>query len=220
MKKLLFVTTVLGGIAPGFAANAQMGLDTKPEGLAAGALLVHVNAIGVLPSDSSSSISAVGGHVKATDAWTPELDLVYFLTDNVAAALILATSQHTVKASGTAAGSFDVGSVWALPPTLTVQYHFMPQGPFSPYVGVGVNGTLWYSENASKPVTHFHVGSSWGPAFQAGFDYNVGGRWFVNADVKYVLMDVAARVDALGTTVRAHDKLNPVIVGFGVGYRF
>jgi len=33
-------------------------------------------------------------------------------------------------------------------------------------------------------------------------------------------MDVSARVDALGTTVKAHDSLNPLLVGAGIGYRF
>lgn len=69
-------------------------------------------------------------------------------------------------------------------------------------------------------MTHFDVGNSWGPAFQIGFDYNFTGRWFINVDAKYILMNVAARVDALDTTVRAHDQLNPVLLGMGIGYRF
>ncbi len=222
MKKTLFATTVLSAMAFGFAASAQSmpDLTAPPAGLTAGAFIVHLNALGVLPQDTSSNISKVGGNVSATNAVVPELDMSYFLTDNVALALILATSEHTVKANNTAVGSFNVGSVWALPPTLTVQYHFLPHELFNPYVGIGLNGTLWYGAHASSPVTHFSVGDSWAPAFQAGFDYNVGGRWFVNVDVKYVLMDVSARVDALGTTVKAHDSLNPLLVGAGIGYRF
>ncbi|HBK04981.1 MAG TPA: OmpW family protein [Acetobacteraceae bacterium] len=222
MKRTLFATTMLGAMALSFTASAQGLFDMNAPlvGKDAGALMVRARAVGVLPGDSNSSISAIGGHVGASQTAVPELDFSYFFTDHLATELILATSQHTLQAKGTAVGSFDVGTVWALPPTLTLQYHFLPHEAFSPYVGAGLNGTLWYGEKPSAPVTHFNVGNSWGPAFQVGFDYNFAGRWFLNMDAKYILMNVAAHVDALNTTVRAHDQLNPVLLGAGIGYRF
>lgn len=230
MKKLLFVTTLLGGIASGVAANAQL-LGGPADGIGAGSLVVHLNALGVFPSDSSSNIRGVAGaSVNATDAYIPELDISYYLSPNVAAALILGTSNHTLSANVNGARLTDVGSVWALPPTLTVQYHFLPTEAINPYVGVGVNGTLWYGEDAvtteiggKRVISKFDVGPSWGPALQAGFDWHITGNWYANVDVKYVLMDVAATVDspALGAYgLKAHLALNPWLVGVGVGYKF
>lgn len=146
MKQILFATTMLGAMALGFSASAQSLLDMNAPlvGKDAGAFMVRVRGVGVLPGDSNSSISTIGGHVSATDTAVPELDFSYFFTDHLATELILATSQHTLRASGTAAGSFDVGTVWALPPTLTLQYHFLPHEAFSPYVGAGVNATVWW----------------------------------------------------------------------------
>jgi outer membrane protein len=223
MKKTLFATTVLSAMALGFAANAQSLLDMNAPliGKEAGTFMIRARALGVIPEDISSSISAIGGHVTATAQAAPEVDFSYFLTDNVALELIAASTRHNVKATGTAVGDIDVGSVWALPPTLTLQYHFLPHSAFSPYVGVGLNVTFWYGESAANPpVTHFHVGTGVGPALQAGVDYNIAGHWFLNADVKQIFLNTDAHIDALGTTVKARTALDPLVVGMGIGYRF
>jgi outer membrane protein len=223
MKKTLFATTLLGAMALGFAANAQSLLDMNAPlvGKQAGTFMVRVRAIGVIPEDNSSSISAIGGHVSATAQAAPEIDFSYFLTDNIALELIAATTRHEVKANGTAVGNVDVGSVWALPPTLTLQYHFMPHSAFSPYIGAGINVTFWYGEKAANPpVTHFSVGNGVAPALQTGFDHNFTGHWFANVDVKQIFLNTDSHVDALGTTVKARTSLDPLVVGMGIGYRF
>ena len=57
------------------------------------------------------------------DKTIPELDISYFFTPNIAAELVLTVPQeHRVYLNGT-----DIGSFKHLPPTLTLQYHFMPQ---------------------------------------------------------------------------------------------
>ena len=223
MKRTLFATTLLGAMALGFTASAQSLLDMNAPlvGKEAGTFMIRARAIGVIPEDNSSSISKIGGHVTATAQAAPEVDLSYFLTDNIALELIAATTRHNIKATGTAVGDDDVGSVWALPPTLTLQYHFMPHSAFSPYVGAGLNVTFWYGESAATPtVTHFSVGTGVGPAIQAGIDYNFSGHWFANLDVKQIFLNTDAHVDALGTTVKAHTALDPLVVGMGIGYRF
>lgn len=223
MRKILFAATLLGAMAPGFAANAQslLNMNEPLVGKEAGTFMVRARAIGVIPEDNSSSISVIGGHVTATAQAAPELDFSYFLTDHFAVELIAATTRHDVKASGTAVGDVDVGSVWALPPTLTLQYHFLPHSAFSPYVGAGLNVTFWYGASpANPPVTHFSVGTGVGPALQAGIDYNIFGHWFLNVDVKQIFLNTDAHVDALGTTVKARTSLDPLVVGMGVGYRF
>ncbi len=222
MKKTLFATTLLCAMTLGFAANAQSPLDMNVPlvGKEAGTFMIRARAIGVIPEDNSSSVSGIGGHVSATAQAAPELDFSYFITDHFAVELIAATTRHSVKATGTALGDVDVGNVWALPPTLTAQYHFMPHSAFSPYVGVGLNVTIWYGAKPSFPVTHFSVGNGVGPALQAGFDYNFTGHWFFNMDVKQIFLNTAAHVDALGTTLKAHTALDPLVVGMGIGYRF
>ncbi len=38
-----------------------------------------------------------------------------------------------------------------LPPTLTLQYHFTDFGAFKPYVGAGVNYTVFFSQPPPMP---------------------------------------------------------------------
>jgi outer membrane protein len=223
MKQALFATTLLSALTFGIAAQAQSPLDFNQPlvGKEANTFLVRARAIGVIPLDSSSSVSAIGGHVSATAQAAPEVDFSYFLTDNIAFELIAATTRHNVSAQGTALGTVDVGSVWVLPPTLTMQYHFMPHSTFSPYVGAGLNVTFFYGAQPAGPtVTHVSYSNNAGAAIQAGFDYNFTGHWFANFDVKQIFLNTTAHVDALSTTLVAKTALNPLVIGAGIGYRF
>jgi outer membrane protein len=202
------------------SSSTQTTSSDAPVGKQAGTFMLRLRAIGVLPEDNSSSTS-VGGHVRASDQFAPEADISYFFTDNIAAELIAATTRHDVRAIGTAAGDVKVGSTWVLPPTLTLQYHFMPHQRFSPYIGAGVNATFFYSASPSHPIVH-HVLFSNGiaPAVQVGADYNLTGHWFLNADIKQIFLDTNAKASTVLGLVRAKTSLDPLVVGVGAGYRF
>ena len=185
----------------------------------AGTVMIRVRAIGVIPQTSSSSVSAIGGNVNVTSTPAPEIDLSYFFTDHVAAELIAASTRHEASASNTALGHVDVGSVYVLPPTLTLQYHFMPAQRFSPYVGAGMTVAFFYDSQPALPtVTKVGFSNAVGAAIQAGFDYSIGGPWFVNFDVKQIFLNTDARIN--GGAIIAKTALNPTIIGAGVGIRF
>lgn len=175
---------------------------------------VRVRAISVVP-DESSTVN-IGGKANVGNAVVPELDISYFFTKNIAAELILATAQH--KLSHSAAG--DLGKVWILPPTLTLQYHFTPEQKFSPYVGAGLNYSMFYNENSAKGngITDLKVDGGVGYALQAGFDYWLDDKWGLNLDVKKIWLNVDAKMN--NGTVRADVDLDPWIFGAGVSYRF
>lgn len=172
--------------------------------------------IGVQP-DESSTVS-VGGEAFVGDAVAPEADLSYYFTDFVSAELIAATTQHSLTHSG--AG--DLGRTWLLPPTLTVQYHPMPDAQFSPYVGAGLNYSLFYGEESAKGngITGLDVNGGIGYALQAGADYWIDEHWGVNMDVKKLFLNVDAKMNVGATPVTADIDLDPWIVGAGVSYRF
>lgn len=150
------------------------------------------------------------------NAITPELDVTYFFSENVAAELIAATAEHDIQAN-----SLDVGSAWILPPTLTLQYHFSPDRDFSPYVGVGLNYSIFYGEDDGPSFDDLDVDGGLGYAVQAGFDYWLDDHWGVNFDVKYVKLEIDVDVNLGATALNADDvDLDPVIIGAGVSYRF
>ena len=210
---------ILAGSAQAQAVSPASNNDA-PVGKQAGTLMVRFRAIGVIPEDNSSS-TTVGGHVSVTSQPAPEVDFSYFFTDHIAAELIAATTRHELKAVGTAVGDVDVGSTWVLPPTVTLQYHFTPHSRFSPYIGVGVNASLFYATHPSRPVvTDLKLVDRFGEAVQIGFDYNIRGHWFLNFDAKQIFLNTKADAVTVLGPVSAKTSLDPLVIGAGVGYRF
>ncbi len=197
-------------------ASAASAADLEGN---AGTFLVRLRAIAVVP-DERSTVSAIGGAIKASDRLVPEVDFSYFFTDNLAVELIAAVTKHNVRDVGSTAGTVPLGSTWLLPPTLTAQYHFLSGSKFDPYVGAGVNYTTTFSvgKPSTGPVTAIRYSDSFGPALQAGVDYRLDDRWSLNLDLKkvWIKTDVSINNGAIAAT--AH--LDPWIIGTGVGYRF
>jgi len=188
-------------------------------GKQAGDVMVRLRGLVVAPEDNSSSISAIGGAVSTSTTAVPELDVSYFVTPNIAFEVIAATTQHRVTAKNTALGDVDVGTVWALPPTVTAQYHPFPNATFSPYVGAGLNYTFFYNAHApGSPVSSVSYENNPGAALQVGVDYHVTGNWYANFDVKQLFLNTKAKIN--GGAITAKTALDPLLVGFGVGYKF
>lgn len=185
---------------------------------------VRVRALVVAP-DSQASITPIGGTTDHTTQIVPELDISYFFSDHVSAELVLAVTKHDGTAIDTALGDVELGSVWLLPPTLTLQYHFSPDHSINPYVGAGVNYTTFFSEDLpdGSPLQSIEHDASFGFALQAGFDIKIDpdSSYFWNLDVKKVWMNTDVTIDA-GTLgmVSADVDLDPWLIGVGVGRRF
>ena len=140
----------------------------------------------------------------------PEVDITYFFNRNIAAELIVTVPQnHTLSAAGTA-----IGTLKHLPPALLLQYHFDAPG-FKPYVGAGLNYTRFSTVNLPAGVDIDR--NSFGPALQVGVDIPMQKNLYLNFDVKkvYIKTDVMAGGAKLGTL-----RVDPVLVGVGLGWRF
>lgn len=233
MKRTALSLLLLAGLAPMVAPAAQA--DDNPW-------QVRARVIGVLPDESgdlSAGGTALPGDVEIGDQYVPELDITYFFTDAISAELILGVTPHDVEATGVTVGTafgpadVDLGDVWLLPPTLTLQYHFRNSSNFTPYVGAGVNATLFFNEDEGPVADSIDYDPSIGPALQVGFDYDMDGEeggWLLNFDVKKVWINSDVTVDlssALGPVLGAEEVLvdadvdiDPLIVGVGFGYRF
>ncbi len=208
MKKNLYLAFVFSVWTHSGPAQAEQG-----------DWLVRIRAIDIRPRDQSDSIPALGVPASAIDLSnqvTPELDFSYFFLKNVALELILIVPEkHDVALSGS-----EIGSARELPPTLTAQYHFNPDGKFRSYLGAGVNYTRFSDVN-------LHVAgvgklkldrSSWGGALQAGFDMEVGKNKFINFDVKKIFIESDVKLAENGAKV-SHIRLDPVVLGIGFGWR-
>ena len=177
---------------------------------AAGDILVRARAVNLDPANKDT-IS--GADVTINHKTLPEVDFTYFITPNLAAELILTYPQkQDVRLNGG-----KVGTLKHLPPTLTVQYHFtdLGLGGFKPYVGAGVNYTRF--SNVDLPAGLDIDRNSFGGALQIGTDYMIDKNWSVNLDVKKVW--IRTDLSQNGTTL-GKIKVDPVLVGVGVGYKF
>jgi outer membrane protein len=183
----------------------------------AGHWLLRARAVSIVP-DEDATIDPVGGTVSISTATVPEFDISYFFTDNVAVELIAATAKHDVTAKNTAVGGVDAGSVWLLPPTVTVQYHYTNLDFARPYVGAGINYTHFYAEDGGA-LGGAKYDDSVGPALQAGVDIPLGNNLYANLDVKKIWINTDATFTG-SSTVKADVDIDPWIFGVGIGYRF
>ncbi|TFW10720.1 OmpW family protein [Massilia arenosa] len=202
MKALIAVLAAATGLVSNIAAAQE-----SPW-------LVRARAVNISPADKSDAVGGTGAADRITVAskTIPEVDISYFLTPNIAAELILTYPQkHSVYLDGAEIGSFK-----HLPPTLTAQYHFAPGTGIDPYLGAGVNYTRISSVNLLGGKGGLEK-DSFGFALQAGVDFKLDKNWSINVDVKKV--QIRSDVTISGAKASAV-KVDPVLFGVGVGYRF
>ncbi len=210
------------------AALFAMPAQAQDVGVEQGDFLVRLRGILVSPTETAGPIQpgVPAGSVSVDDSIMPEVDFTYMLSDHVGAELILATTKHDINGTGAVAGLGRVASTWVLPPTLTLQYHFAPKSHVRPYIGAGVNYTVFYSGETSSSLngalgaTTIKLDDSFGYALQAGIDIDIGDNMFLNADVKYIDMDTTARLRTGPATNTVDVSIDPLVFGLGVGVRF
>jgi outer membrane protein len=196
----------------------------------AGDFYVRVGASNVDPDDPNGDIDlgvvdpALGvADINVDDAWSLTFTGSYHYTENWAVELLAAYPfEHDISVDGLG----KVGSTKHLPPTLAVQYHFLPKSAFQPYVGVGVNYTYFFDDGAEGTLDELGgdleiKDNSWGFAAQVGLDYMFNDNWFINADVRYIAIDTEAEVTIpnVGTITEDVD-IDPWVYGVSIGYKF
>lgn len=194
--------------------------------------MIRGRVLSVIPDEDADNITVNGnrinGDIEIDDSVVPELDISYFFTPHIAAELILAVTPHDISGKGVPLEG-EIGDVWLLPPTLLLQYHFNPGGKWKPYVGAGVNYTVFFNEDASGAflpaagvtVADLDLDDEFGFALQAGVDIHLGGNTYLNFDVKKLFLETDATVRTMqGPVVRADVDIDPWIVGVGLGWKF
>lgn len=191
---------------------ATVASDTSSGALHAGDWLVRLRAISIEPeARTNETLSAL--NVGVNNAIVSELDFTYMIRDYLGVELILATSRHQVTSS-----LGNLGGVGVLPPTLLLQYHFNHQGRIRPYIGAGINYTLFYNNGLNAGGQSISIDNhSFGPAVQAGVDVQITKKLYVNADIKKIWMKTGA---SLGGTSLGTLHIDPLVVGVGIGMKF
>jgi len=177
-------------------------------------------------------------------------NLSYFLSPNWAVELLAAAPyKHDIDGQGALASLGKLGRTYHLPPTLSLQYHFAPGAKFRPYVGAGLNYTLFFNDKLDQDAhdgivatangalgTSFDGGrssldidDSFGAAFQVGMDMQITDKWFTNLDLRYIFIDADADIetttfDAAGAPTVFNSNfdlsIDPWVLSWTVGFKF
>lgn len=171
--------------------------------------------------------TALSADVDVSDRFLPTATLTYFLSRNLSVELFCCFSKHSIDLkTSVPALSGKVADSWIFPPALTLQYHFDGFGAFKPYIGAGAQWIHFFNEKTGdNPIgaQSVSISDAFGPTVQIGFDYQLGGGWYLNGDVKKSWLEAKGtwhNTTATGTDIVAKANLDPLIVSAGIGYRF
>ncbi len=201
------------------ATAAALLLGALPvQAYEAGDWLLRVGAGYVDPKSGNGDIAAVEGGAAVVFNGT------YFFTPNLALEVLAATPfSHDIEADGSnplsIPGGTKLGETKHLPPTVSVQYHFMPDGTFHPYAGIGLNYTLFFDEDTTGPIagTDLDLDGSFGLALQLGADVDINDQWILNFDLRWIDIDTDADLD--GAELETVE-IDPMVYSVTLGYRF
>lgn len=236
MKKGLLALAILSSLSfSGVAAQYQ-----------AGDIVVRGGATMVDPDSDKAGvyIEALGGDtplsVSVDDNTQLGLNFVYFYDSNWAIEVLAATPfKHDVKIhdpQGIAEGVFGVpgldvdgitlGEVTHLPPTVSALYYFDTGSKFQPYVGLGLNYTIFFDEefkSAPKSLgfNDLELDGSFGLSAQVGADYQLDDKWHINASIRYI--DIGTDADfKIGDAIKgtAEVDVDPMVYSIMIGYKF
>lgn len=181
----------------------------------AGDWVVRGGIWGVFPKSDNLSLGP-GADLDVDDGYSLGFNITYMVNPNIGVELLGALPfKHDISLTG--AGT--IAETKHLPPTVSVQYHFMPSGTVRPYVGLGLNYTTFFSEETKGALqgASLKLDDSWGLAGQLGVDIDVAPNWFVNADLRYINIESDATLNGAGIgTV----EINPWVFGLNIGTRF
>lgn len=198
-----------------FALNSAQAAQEEPW-------MVRVRAVHMDMANKSDPIPALGvtdpNTVNVSNKTIPEVDISYFFTPNWAAELVLTYPQQHDVTLVTGGTSTSLGNFKHLPPTLSLQYHFRPGETFQPYAGLGVNYTHISGVRLAAGAQPLELENhSLGLAMGVGADYRLTDTMYLNVDVKKI--QIRSDILANGTAV-SKAKLDPLLIGVGLGWRF
>ncbi|MDB5920777.1 MAG: hypothetical protein JWR40_5011 [Massilia sp.] len=225
MNHLKSVVTLL-------AAACAMALAANASAQSAGQFTAKVGAGKITPKVDSGDVSAPalpGSKVAVGSDTEPVFIFAYGLTDNISAELDLGLPyKHKLYGAGAIAGTGQLGTVEALPPSAFIQYRFFqPEAMVRPFVGIGATYAYFQKEtgsgqltallNTGGPASTFTIGAKAVMTLQAGVAVNINPRWFVDLTVTKSKLEVETKYST-GQTQNVH--LDPLAVILAVGYKF
>ena len=209
-------------------AAALAGGTAMTNAYEAGDWILRVGAATVAPDADSDTVPGLGVTVDVDDNTQLGLIGTYMATEQFGIELLAATPfSHDIDVNEVNA---QAGETKHLPPTLSIQWY--PRGGKSgwqPYVGVGVNYTYFFDEEADSDLegivgkADLDLDDSFGLSASAGVDIPFGEHWAFNAGIWYIDIDTTAEVtlrEADNAKVKFDVDIDPWVYNIGIAYKF
>ena len=226
------------------AAALSMAIATPVFAQSAGDWQFRVGLGYVSPDTSDDDLfvdleglgTIAGAQIDVDDAPGLVFNATYFFSSNWGLEILAAAPfEHDVDGAGILEDVGELGSVKHLPPVVSLQYHFRPNQTIRPYIGAGLNYTLFFDEDTTDDLhqtlvgtvnnelgtnfgggsTSLNVDDSFGLALQAGFDIDLSENWFLNFDLRWIDIDVDAELQTT-TFANSNEELEPTIVNSAI----
>ncbi len=227
MKKTLLAIALLSTVSV-----SAIAADYK-----AGDILVRGGFTMVNPDSGKAAVAldgdtSAGLAISVDDDTQLGLTFTYFFDSNWAIEVLAATPfTHDVTVHDPDAvlgvDGVKLAEVTQLPPTVSAIYYFNTNSAFKPYVGLGINYTVFFDEEFSSAAkglgfNSLELDGSFGLAYQAGADYEINDKWHVNASVRYIDIDtdVSFKVDGITDNGSASVNVDPMVYSIMIGYKF
>lgn len=178
--------------------------STQVMAYEAGDIMVKAGVINVSPKDDNAKLGSAKVQVK--DDTQLGLTGTYMVTPQVGIEVLAATPfKHSIELDGN-----KIATTKHLPPTVSVQYYPMDSASaLQPYVGAGLNMTLFFDESDGIVLE-----DSFGLSVSAGANYHIDNNWMANVGVWYI--DIDSDLKGSGETV----EIDPLVFMVGAGYKF
>ncbi|MGO4892306.1 OmpW/AlkL family protein [Flavobacterium sp. W21_SRS_FM6] len=201
-----------------------------------GDIIVRGGLTTVVPNDDSSAVTVdgvgnVGMAAEVNNNTQLGLNFVYMLDANLAIEVLAATPfSHDIKLVNTTDNALGLGdgklaNTKHLPPTISLLYYFDTATALKPYLGAGLNYTVFFDEKFAAPrqvqsFSNLSLDNSWGLAVQVGFDYELDKNWLLNTSLRYIDIDTEAKFDVLNTTGKVAVDIDPWVFSLMIGYKY
>ena len=197
------------------AALALGTLATPALAQSAGDWTFGIGIHQVNPKSDNGSLAGNTLDVEVDADIKPTITAEYFVRGNLGIEVLASWPfEHDIAIAGLGT----VGSTKQLPPTVSLQYHF-DAGRVRPFVGAGVNYTMFFSEDTRGALegTRLSLDDSWGLAAHAGLDFAIGERGALRVDVRWMDIDTDVELDGadIGTV-----QIDPLAYGFAYVFQF
>lgn len=174
--------------------------------------MIRSHVSGVLIDGTSTELGLDVG-----DDLAVGMDITFFPTPKVGVNLLAAFISPEVTAMDDGE-EISLGSVKALPPAMTVQYHFPAGESFRPYLGVGGSLVAFFDETGTLAEVNTEIDPGLGLVGQGGFNAFVADGIVFMADFRWVEILNDPEV----TTDIGDDELDfrHFVLSTGIGFSF